>query len=517
MSASIARDSGGGVPDRRRLTPGCVGMLGLLAIGPAAAAGSARRPATDPPPTATASPAQEAKPDVGASMQAARQLWTGDFDGMVTRRVIRFLVPYSRTHYFVDKGVPRGLVYEAGVKLEHELNLKLKTSHATRVHVAFVPTSRDELYQALVDGRGDIVAATVTVTPERAQLVDFTVPTMKGVSDVLVTGPGAAVVHSVDDLIGKTVYVRDRSIQFDGLTALNASLAQQGKRGIDVRVVPTSLEDEDILEMVNAGLIKATVATSPLAAFWAQVLPNLRVHSNIAVREHSDLAWAVRKGSPGLLQVLNPYIAEYGRGTVFGNVLFRKYLKDTRLVRAATSESEMAKYSRLVEIFRRYGDRYGIDYLLMMAQGYQESRLDHSVKSRVGAVGVMQVMPATGKDLGVGDISQVEPNIHAGVKYVRFMIDRYFADEPIDPLNKGLFAFAAYNCGPGRLRQLRREAGRQGLNPHVWFNNVERVAAERIGRETVQYVSNIYKYYVAYSLAAQELAEREAARAKIGG
>jgi membrane-bound lytic murein transglycosylase MltF len=438
-------------------------------------------------------------------------------DGMVKRRVIRFLVPYSRTHYFIDKGVPRGLVYEAGVKLEHELNLKLKTGHATRVHVAFVPTSRDELYQALVEGRGDIVAATVTVTPERAHLVDFTVPTMSGVSDVLVTGPGAAVVHSLGDLIGKTVYVRDRSIQFDGLTALNASLRQQGKPGVDVRVVPTSLEDEDILEMVNAGLIKATVVSSPLAAFWAQVLPNIRVHPNIAVREHSDVAWAVRKGSTGLLQVLNPYIAKSGRGTVFGNVLFQKYLKDTRMVRAATSESEMAKFSRLVDIFRRYGDKYSLDYLLMMAQGYQESRLDQHVKSRVGAVGVMQVMPATGKELGVGDISEVEANIHAGVKYVRFMIDKYFAGEPIDPLNKGLFAFAAYNCGPGRLRQLRREAERQGMNPNVWFNNVERVAAERIGRETVQYVSNIYKYYVAYTLAAREQEERDAVRGKIGG
>jgi membrane-bound lytic murein transglycosylase MltF len=164
----------------------------------------------------------------------------------------------------------------------------------------------------------------------------------------------------------------------------------------------------------------------------------------------------------------------------------------------------------VIGMFRKYGDQYGLDYLLMAAQGYQESGLDQNVKSRVGAVGVMQVMPSTGKDMNVGDIRQLEPNINAGVKYIRFMVDQYFKDEPMDALNKGLFAFAAYNAGPARVKQLRAETGKDGLDPNVWFNNVERVAARRIGRETVQYVSNIYKYYIAYQLAMQERAERQA-------
>jgi membrane-bound lytic murein transglycosylase MltF len=144
----------------------------------------------------------------------------------------------------------------------------------------------------------------------------------------------------------------------------------------------------------------------------------------------------------------------------------------------------------------------------MAAQGYQESRLDHSARSHVGAIGVMQVMPATGAELRVGDITMLEPNIHAGVKYLRTMVDRYYAKEPMDDLNKALFAFAAYNAGPGRVRQLRREAAARGLDPNVWFNNVERVAAERIGRETVTYVSNIYKYYVTYLLIQGEYIQR---------
>jgi membrane-bound lytic murein transglycosylase MltF len=128
----------------------------------------------------------------------------------------------------------------------------------------------------------------------------------------------------------------------------------------------------------------------------------------------------------------------------------------------------------------------------------------------------MQVMPATAKDLNVGDISQLEPNIHAGVKYMRWMMDTYFKDEPMTKLDKGLFAFASYNAGPGRIRQLRKEAEKRGLDPNVWFGNVEQIASERIGRETVTYVSNIYKYYVAYRLVVAERERRDAAKESIG-
>ena len=147
----------------------------------------------------------------------------------------------------------------------------------------------------------------------------------------------------------------------------------------------------------------------------------------------------------------------------------------------------------MVELFKKYGAQYNVDYLLMAAQGYQESTLDHTVKSPVGAIGVMQVMPPTGKELKVGNISEIEPNIHAGVKYMRFMMDQYFKDEPMDNVNKALMTFAANNAGPGRLEQLRLETQKRASIPSLWFNNVERVASERIGRETVTYVSNIYK------------------------
>ncbi len=216
----------------------------------------------------------------------------------------------------------------------------------------------------------------------------------------------------------------------------------------------------------------------------------------------------IRKNSPQLKAELNAFLARYPEGSLQRNMMLQKYLKSVKYAKDATSGTERAKLEQTLAVFRKYGEKYSLDYLLMMAQGYQESQLNQNAKSAVGAVGVMQVMPATGKEMGVGDITQLDPNIHAGVKYIRFMIDRYYANEPMDRLNKGLFAFASYNAGPGRISQLRKRAAERGLDANKWFNNVEVVAAESIGRETVQYVANIYKYYLAYQMYMEEQEQR---------
>ena len=183
----------------------------------------------------------------------------------------------------------------------------------------------------------------------------------------------------------------------------------------------------------------------------------------------------------------------------------------------SASESERKKFLALIQYFQKYGDKYDVDWLLMAAQGYQESQLNQAAKSKVGAIGVMQVMPATGNDLKVGDIKEIEANIHAGVKYMRWMIDHYYGKEPMTKLDKALFAFASYNAGAGRISQLRKEAAKRGLDPNVWFGNVEHVVAEKIGRETVTYVSNIYKYYIAYRLILESQEARKVAKEKIKG
>jgi membrane-bound lytic murein transglycosylase MltF len=438
----------------------------------------------------------------------------GDFDVLKKRRVIRVLVVYNKTNYFIDKGTPRGVTYDAFKLFEDDLNKKYKTGNL-KIHVAFVPVGRAQLADSLLSGRGDIAAANLTITPERQKIVDFSNPTISNVSEIVVSGPGAETVAGVDDLSGREVFVREKSIYHESLQALNADLAKRGKLPVKLRFAPQDLEDEDLLEMTNAGLVKYVVVVDLLARFWSGVYPKIVLHPEAVLRKDAQIGWAIRKNSPLLKAELDAFLAKYPAGSATRNMLFQKYLKSTKFVKNAASEGERKKFEQTVQLFRTYSDKYDMDYLLMAAQGYQESQLNQGAKSKVGAVGVMQVMPATGKQLNVGDISQLEPNIHAGVKYMRFMIDRYYANEPMDKVNKGLFAFASYNAGPARIASLRKEAARRGLDPNVWFNNVELVASEKIGRETVTYVSSIYKYYIAYKMVEEEYEARKKARESV--
>jgi membrane-bound lytic murein transglycosylase MltF len=442
--------------------------------------------------------------------------FTGDFDEMVKRRMIRAGVVYNRTNYFIDKGVQRGISYESLQLFEEELNKRLKTG-LLKVHVAIVPLGRDQLFRSLQEGKVDLVAATLTITPEREKLAAFSTPTRTGVSEIVVTAPKVPAVASADDLSGREVFIRKSSSYYESVQRLNESLKSRGKPPVAVKEAPEALEDDDILEMVNAGLVEVTIVDDFVAEFWQKVFTDVVLHKGAAVRTGGDIAIGVRKSNPKLLQAANTWIKQYGPKTAFGNTMERRYLQNTNYVKNATDDAERKKLRELVKLFEKYGSKYDVDYVLMAAQGYQESRLDQGAKSHVGAIGVMQVMPATGKDLAVGDIQQVEPNIHAGVKYFRFMVDQFYKDEPMDQLNKGLMTLASYNAGPGRIRQLRKETAQRGLNPNVWFGNVERVVSERVGRETVQYVSNIYKYYVAYKLVLDREAERQKARGQIKG
>ena len=447
------------------------------------------------------------------SIELKATAWTGDLDVLAEHRAIRVLVPYSMTLYFVDLGgVQRGISYDFMHAFEDALNKKLGRGDL-RVHVVFIPVSRDRLIPMLLAGEGDVVAANLTVTPERSRLVDFVTPAATGVREIIVTGPRAPALHSLDDLAGRQVYVRRSTSYYQSLAALNADFARRKLSPIVLREAPERFETEDMLEMTNAGLVQIVVADDYLARFWRQVYPNLNVHDDLVLRTDGDIAFAIRKNSPKLKAELDAFTLTHRQGTLFGNITLQKYLQQTHWAKNAVSDEELKKFQTMVTLFRKYGEQYRINWLLMAAQGYQESQLDQTRRSGVGAVGVMQLMPATGKQMQVGDITDLDANIHGGVKYVRFMVDTYYRDEPMDDLNKVLFAFASYNAGPERIRGLRKQAAALKLNPNVWFDNVERVAAEHIGRETVQYVSNIYKYYIAYSLVQDDV-ERSLLNAK---
>ena len=497
--------------------------LGIAFVASNAACTQTQQPAESAAPAQTA-PAQAdqavtlpavATDDAPNDEAIARVLapWTGDLDGMMERRHVRMLVTFSKTNYFLDKAQQRGLTYDAGQLLEAFLNKRLKTK-TVKLHVVYVPVSRDRIFEALASGRGDLAAAGLTITPESQSLVDFAPPFLTNTRELVVTAADQPAVTRAEDLSGRTVHVRRSSSYFDSLTALNRQLGASGQAPVAIVEAPEALEDEDVLEMVNAGLIPATVVNDHVAEFWSHVFDGIRVQP-AHVRSDGQIAWAIRKGTPQLHEAVEAFVRANAKGSRDFNMIYQKYLKNTAYVKNSASESEMRKFRQVRAFFEKYGEQYDLPWLLLAAQGYQESQLDQRRKSPVGAVGVMQIKPSTaaGSPINITGVdASVDKNIQAGVKYLRFIVDQYYADEPMDRINKGLFAVASYNAGPARIAQLRRKAAAAGLDENRWFGNVEVVAAREIGRETVTYVSNIYKYYVSYNLVMQQARERQRAR-----
>jgi len=452
--------------------------------------------------------ADKKNPQQGIPLKTKKML--GDFDEMVQHRRIRALVTYSKTFYFLDRGRQYGLSYESLKAFEKFVNKKLKTKNL-KIHVVFIPVSRDELIPYLFNGFGDIAVANLTITTQRQKLVDFSNPFLTGVKELIVTGPSAPLIKNIDDLAGKEIYVRRSSSYYDSLIRLNASFKKARKSQIKLVLADETFEDEDLLEMVNADLVPMIVMDSHKAHFWKQIFDNITVHQDVVVRTGGEIAWAFRKNSPKLKAVVNEFVKGHKKGTMLGNILFKRYLQNTKYVKNALSEKELKKYQSMVQLFKKYAGDYGFNYLIISALAYQESGFDNSKRSPSGAVGVMQILPATAKDpnINIPDIGKLVNNIHAGTKYLRFIIDRYYKNEPMDEINKMLFAFASYNAGPAKINELRKKAGTMGLNPNVWINNVEVAAAKSIGRETVQYVSNIYKYYIAYQMVLMQAEKKQ--------
>jgi len=436
--------------------------------------------------------------------------WRGDLDGMLKERLIRVLIIPSTIMYKVEKGKRSGIFYELAIEFEKSINKQYppKSKHL-KTHVAFVPVSRDELIPALVEGRGDIVIADIAISAKDQNLIDFSDPFYDKIDEIIITGPSSPKINALEDLSGKEVFVRASSNYSEHLKKLNLRFSETGLAPVKLKYAPEQLEDEDLMEMVNAGLIDITIVDDYKAKLWVQVLPKIELHIEIPLKKDLKFGWVIRKKSPLLMKEINAFAKTHKEGTLFGNILLNRYVDNVKFVEHATSEKELKKFEKVVKLFQTYADKYDLNYLLMIAQGYQESRLDQNAKSHVGAIGIMQLMPATGKEMKVGNIRKIEQNIHAGIKYHHWLMDHYFKDEPMDELNKELFAFAAYNAGPGRIIGLRKAAKKRGLNPNIWFNNVEVLAAEKIGSETVTYVANIFKYYVAYKLVVEKQEKKD--------
>lgn len=432
-----------------------------------------------------------------------------DFSGMLKRKKIRALVAYSRTDFFfTDNGTPKGLQVDLLAEYEKQLNIGIK-KEIEKIHIQYIPTTFDRLIPDLLEGKGDIISSLMTITPEREEKIDFISGKRASIQELVVSHKSITNISSLDDLAGRQIYVLKGSSYVEHLKELNQILNEKKLKVIDIVEADPNLNTEDILELVNSGIVKLTIADNYKARIWAKVLPDIKIYDSIAIKSGTHIGWGIRKNSPELQKSLNSFLKKVKKGTYLGNMLFSRYYEKEKWIKNPNSRKERKKLLVFIELFKKYGNQYGFDALALAAQGYQESQLVQKKKSHRGAVGIMQLLPSTAadKNVGIPDISKAEDNIHAGTKYMAYLRDRYFSDPSILKKDQMAFSWAAYNAGPARVRKMRNLAKKMGLDTNVWYSNVEVAAAKMIGRETVEYVNNIFKYYIAYSLVKNQLSK----------
>ncbi len=442
--------------------------------------------------------------------------YTDDLSGLIEKRYIRILTTLNKTNFFLAGSRQHGFEYALLKEYGEFLNKRLKRSDL-KVVLEFIPVPRDQLMPALVKGLGDIAAAGLTITPERLRKVDFTNPYLTGIDEVVVAHKSVSGLESLEDLSGRKVFIRQSSSYYNSLISLNKTLSLKGKSPVQIIKADENLETEDILELVSSGAIEITISDSHIARIWDSIFKDIQVLYHLKVRKGSKIAWMVRKNNPELKQSLNKFIKTHKKGTLLGNIYFNRYYKDTKWIKNPLVSGERKKLRKYRRLFQKYASKYGFDWMLIMALAYQESGLDNKKKSASGAVGVMQVLPRTAADkkINIKNIHLLENNIHAGVKYLAFLRDRYFNDEDIRQRDRVRFTLASYNAGPAKIRKARILAGKMGLNPDRWFRNVETSVLKLVGQETVRYVSNINKYYVLFTLAFKKEETRASEKKKI--
>lgn len=445
-------------------------------------------------------------------LEQALQSWTGDWDGIVERGYIRIAVAHNPLYFAFDGRKRIGITVERSRALEQHLAKLTKK----RLTVMLMPGPRDRLLPALLEGRVDLVDANLTITEERLKSVDFSLPLQTGVSEIVVTSAALGELTSFDQLSGHPLFMRPSSSYWGSVARLNEQRKAKGKEPLAVSAVDEVLEDYDILEMIQAGIVDATIVDDHKAKLWAQVFDGIKLHEGLAVNENGEIAYAMRQNSPGLKKVMDGFVKTVRERTELGNILNQRYLQSSKWVKKVDSKQNKHVTEEVIPLFRSYAEKYNFDWLLVAAQGYQESRFDQSKRSHVGAIGIMQVMPDTAKDpnVGIPNIHEADPNVHAGVKYLRFLREQYFNDPAIDPFNQVLLALAAYNAGPGNIRKARARAEKMGLDPNVWFGNVEIATAKAVSSEPVIYVRNIFKYAVDLRLSVALLDRRRSAEEK---
>ncbi|MDX1575709.1 MAG: lytic transglycosylase F, partial [Kiloniellales bacterium] len=357
------------------LDPRTAGSESLNSPTETSGAADAAQPSTQQP--KSHGEATDAKSEI---IDHVLESWTGDLDGMIERGFIRLLTAYNPIYLSYDGMDQRGLAVDLSRAFEEHLSERLGNKPGA-LQVVIVPVSRDDLLPYLLAGKGDIAAANLTITPARQAQVAFSDPTYPDVRELVVTGPAAPDIASLDDLAALEVHIRKSSSYYEHLSGLNEARKAAGQAVIPIVEADEILEDYDLLELVNAGLIPAIIVDSHKAALWAQVFEDITVHEDLAIHEGGSIAWAVRQDNPKLLDAINGFVEVAKKGTLLGNILIERYLTRTDWIDDVRSGEAQKRYEATIDIIKTYAGKYDFDWLMIVAQGYQESKLDQSTRS----------------------------------------------------------------------------------------------------------------------------------------
>ncbi len=442
-----------------------------------------------------------------STLSFAQATWLGTYSEMIERGEIRIAVPYDRTIYVNDKGVPRGMSIEVSKGLRKWLTEKYASQLKGKTfEVRLVPTTSTQLLSALTSGQADLVIGDFGVYGKIPNAKDFIVNhATRQEREVLVTGPNSPLIRQLTDLSGQTIYGSRNTNFHTTLSTVNKELRQDNKPPINLISPLGDLDDEDLLEMLHSGLIPYVIISDWKYKLWQPIYTGLLMHEDLSAKDSGWIGWAVRSSNADFNNDLTAFYLSDSflqSLTAFRQEDYKQHLKG---LKDPIDKTSWFRFELMRPLFERYGSEYQLNPLFIAALGFQETLLNQSAVSQVGAIGVMQLMPATGSSLGVGDIHLLEPNIHAGADYMNQLINKYFPNAQFEGNNRSLFAVASYNIGPNNVAKARDQAQKQGFDPNRWFGNVEFTAAEHMGYEPMIYVRNVYKYYISYRLKLKEI------------
>ncbi|MCO4795027.1 MAG: transporter substrate-binding domain-containing protein [Bacteriovoracaceae bacterium] len=424
----------------------------------------------------------------------------GGLKRILKDKYLRVLTTKNSFDYYIYQGKPKGIQYEMVREFVKHLNKKYsKGKKNLKIQFEMIPVDYDQMIPLLKKGKGDIIAAGMTINSKRQKKVNFTKP-YRMVDEVVVSRK-----EMVNQKItGKTFHVRKSSSYFESIRKYNRSVKRKWR--VKTKSVSEELKTENILELVSLGKYDYTVADSYLAELAAKVFPGLHLHKHKPFGVKQGIAWAVKKEDSKLLQELNTVLPKVRKGSLLGNVFSQKYFGDINTIKSTNFNLGTSHLSDYDKLFKKYAKMYNFDWRLVAALCFQESRFNQGIVNKWGAIGLFQVKQMTANEpyINIKKITghkNAENNIHAGVKYLDWIRNRYFSKfKKMSDKAKLRMTMAAYNAGPSRVKKAIRLAKKMGLDPNRWFRNVELAMLQMRKPEPVTYVSEINKRYVAYLL-----------------